>query len=181
MKETCEDCPNIAKCKEICEKIEDQLGETPDWSIERPESLLNEKQRYIEKDSGNPSGIDRFRKINPARVYSDAIDTEIEWEETPPQPEAAEIENPERKKLMESIEIATRRKGLKFSRRFRSFLMCEKIVRIAERSGTTKQNIQKQFQLTVDKAYQVISKSKRIAKATITPSKFKKKISLPNL
>jgi hypothetical protein len=181
MKETCEDCPDFDDCTEICDKIKSLLEEPSKNLREIPESRIRKIQGDFKKIRGDKSGIERFRKINPARVYENTTDTKIDWEETPPQPEAVEIENPERKKLLESIEIATRRGGLKLKRRFQSFLKCDKIVQIADRSGTTKQNIQKQFQLTVDKAYRVISKGKRTTKASITPLKFKKKINLPDI
>ena len=176
MKETCENCADFADCIGICEKLKQQLEELPERSPEIPESQFIQKQSDVEKASGDTLGIDRFRKINPGRIYEDAVDTEIDWEETPPQPEAAELEKPGRKSLTDAITIATRREDMKLKRRFKSFLMCEKIVSIAARSGTTKQNIQKQFQLTVDKAYREILKRKSVAKASITPLKFKKKI-----
>ena len=98
MKKTCEDCTEFDSCLGICDKIKPQLEELPKWSPERPESHFNEKQRDVENVSGDTSGIDRFRKINPARVYEDVDVTEIDWEEIPPQAEAVEIENPDRKK-----------------------------------------------------------------------------------
>ena len=81
MKDTCENCPDFADCTGICDDIKPQLEELPKRSPEISEARLNEKQRDVEKISGDTSGIDRYRQINPARVYEDAIDTEIDWEE----------------------------------------------------------------------------------------------------
>jgi hypothetical protein len=181
MKENCEDCPDVAECLEICEKIKPLLEELPKYSPEKSESQFNEKLGDIENVSGDKSGIDRFRRINPASVYEDTTDTEIDWESTQPQPEAVEMEKVERKQLRDAIIIATRREDLKLNRRFQSFLKCEKIVQIAARSGTTKQNIQKRFQLVIHKVYRIISKSYKAKKAAITPLKFKKKVNLSDV
>jgi len=180
MIETCKNCPDFADCLGICEKIEPQLEELPKWPPEIPESQLNVKQRDFEKDSGDTSGIDRYRQINPARVYEDAIDTEIDWEETSPQPVAAEIEESERRLLIEEIRMATRDDGLKFNRRLWAFLRCENIKKIAEKSGTSKQNIQKQFQRTIGRVRRILSKSKLSDKRFITPLQFKKKANFAN-
>ena len=178
MKETCEDCPYAVECLGICEKINPLLEELPKYSPEKSESQFNKQQGDIENVSGDKSGIDRFRRINPASVYEDTIDTEIDWESTQPQPEAVEMGKAERKQLRDAIIIATRREDLKLNRRFQSFLKCEKIVQIAFRSGTTKQNIQKRFQLVIHKVYRLISISHQAKKTTITPLKFKKKVNL---
>jgi hypothetical protein len=175
MKETCENCPDFADCAGICDDIKPQLEELPKRLPEIPESQLNEKQRDVEKDSGDTSGIDRYRQINPARVYEDAVDTEIDWEETSPQPVASEIEEFERRLLIEEIRMATRDDGLRFKRRLWAFLRCENIKKIAERSGTSKQNIQKQFQRTIGRVRRILSKGKPSDKRFITPLQFKKK------
>ena len=182
MKETCEECPDFADCPGLgrCDKIKSQLEELPKWPPERSESLFNKKQRDIEKVSGDTPGIDRFRKINPAKVYEDVTDTEIDWEHTQPQPDAVEMEESERKRLTDAMTIATRREDLKLRRRFQSFLRCEKIVQISIRSGTTKQNIQKRFQLVINKVYRHISKGHKAIKAPITPLQFKKKVNYAN-
>jgi hypothetical protein len=180
MKETCENCTDFADCLGICEKIESQLEELPKWPPERSESLFNKKQRDIEKVSGDTPGIDRFRKINPGSLYEDAVDTEIGWEKTSPQPVAAEIEESERLLLDEALRMVTRDYDLKFKCRIRAFLRCEKITKIAERSGTSKQNIQKQFQRRIGKIRRILSKGKLSDKKIITPLQFKKKVNLAN-
>ena len=50
--------------------------------------------------------------------------------------------------MMEAIRWAIPRDNPKLRRRFNSFLKCSKIVEIAKTANTTKQNIQKQFQLS---------------------------------
>jgi hypothetical protein len=163
MKETCEDCPDSADCTEACEPVRQQL-----------EELSKGSKRRARKLSYN----DEFRRIDPAKKYDDAVDTKIDWELTSPQPDAVEMEEYERKQLTDAIIIATRREDLKLRRRFQSFMTCEKIVQITARSGTTKQNIQKRFQLVIDKVYRLISKNHQAKKATVTPLKFKKKVNL---
>ena len=113
-------------------------------------------------------------------MYEDAVDTEIDWEKTSPQPVAAEIEASERRLLDEALRMATRDYDLKFKRRFRAFLRCDKITKIAERSGTSKQNIQKQFQRAIGRVRRLLSKGKFSDKRIITPLQFKKKVNLAN-
>jgi len=164
MKETCKGCTEFDDCQGICEKIEPQLEELPKWPPENPKS----------------QGIDSFRKINPASLYEDAVDTEIDWEKTSPQPVAAEIEESERRLLDEALRMATRDYDLKFKCRIRAFLRCETITKIAERSGTSKQNIQKQFQRRIGKMRRILSKGQLSDKRFITPLQFKKKMNLAN-
>ena len=176
MKETCEGCPDFEGCVEFCDKIEAQLEELPKRSPEIPESQLNTKQRNFEKESEDTSGIDRHRKINPGSLYEDAVDTEIDWEKTSPQPVAAEIEDSERLLLDDAIRMATLDYDLKFKCRIRAFLRCETIKKISERSGTSKQNIQKQFQRTIGRVRRILSKGKLSDNRLITPLQFKKKV-----
>ena len=170
MKETCPDCPDFADCVKPCEALLQQLEEPPKGIPKR----RARKSRY--NDGENE--IDEFRRIDPAKKYDDTVDTKIDRELTQPQPDAVEMEESERKRLTDAIMIATRREDLKLRRRFRSFLKCEKMVNITARSGTTKQNIQKRFQLVIHKVYRHISISHQAKKTTITPLKFKKKVNL---
>jgi hypothetical protein len=177
MKDTCEDCPDFAACTELCEEMKSQLEELPKWSKEKAESQYTNEQRDGEKDSDDFQGIDRFRNINPARVYEDADPTKIDWEETPPQPRAVEIGESERRHLKNQIGKAIRNDGPKFKRRFYSFLRCENIKDIAKRSGTTKQNVQQQLYRRVKKVYRMFNKQEIQGKKIITPLQFKLKVS----
>lgn len=163
MIETCENCPKFSKCTEICKKIESQLEQRPRFS---PKELVPNQE------------IDLSRKIDLASMYEDVEPLEISWDKSQVEPQAAEIGWDDRAYLLEAIKAATRGKGLKFQRRFRSFLMCETIKRIAKRSGSTNQNIQKQFQVVIKRTHKIISKGKRAIKSAMTPLKFKQKISL---
>ncbi len=181
MKDTCVNCPDFAKCKGMCDKILLQVEEPEKPSGERPISSFGDGYDQNGEKEDISAKFDKLMGIDPASKFQDANDTNINWRKTLPQPEAAEIEESERKVLMDAIKIATRRDNLKLHRRFHDFLMCEKIVRIAARSGTTKQNIQKQFQLIVTKTYRTISKKKDVSEAAITPLRFKKKVNLTDL
>ena len=179
MKETCENCPDFATCTKICEKKIEVINKgTNQSSKEEPESQLNDEQRDGEKDSDDYRGMDRFRRIDLGKLFENAIEPEINWEQTPVQPKAAEIGASERLYLTEQIKWATRNDGPKFKRRFYSFLRCENMTSIAKRAGTSKQNIQKIFERRIDRVYRMLKKSKFADKKIITPLQFKHKVSI---
>ena len=176
MKEICEGCPKLDTCQGFCkeknELMKKDFGINP-WSQETAVSQLG---RGDQKESDDEPSIDDFRKIDPGRAFEDVSPNEIEWEQTLPQGKVADLQESEKQLLDDAISRAIPREKTKLKRRFRDFLKCEKMSRIADRAGTTKQNVQKQFQGVIKKAYQILKKRKAATKKIITPYQFKLKL-----
>jgi hypothetical protein len=171
MKETCENCPTFASCQELCEELEKEL-----------ERVTKDPKHAYEKEVSDFGEIDRYRKIKSGRLFENAEETEINWDETLPQPKAAEINEPETRHLKEAIRFAIKNDDKKFQRRFYAFMRCDNIIKIAKRSGTTKQNIQQQFDRRLKKLHRFINrKGKSPDKKNITPLKFKHKVNFGDL
>ena len=126
------------------------------------------------KESGDEIQIDDFRNIDPGRLYGSVPDPEIDWERTPPQPEATDIDGTEERLLKDRIAIATRRENLKLRRRFNNFLRCDTIVRYSQKGEGHKQSIQKQFQRVIQKVHKMLAQNHPINETVITPLQFKK-------
>ena len=173
MKTTCENCPDATRCTKPCEELEKLVDEPADNYLERPMSdIVGPGSSEDEAETT----VDDFIKIDPGRKFDDVEDDDIEWTQTLPQPESADLNENEMKVLMEAIRWAIPRDNPKLRRRFNAFLKCSKIADIAKTANTTKQNIQKQFQSVIRRAHQIIKKSRQKHDYDPSPLQFKIKI-----
>jgi hypothetical protein len=178
MRENCEGCPKLDNCQILCDDINEKMEKvfrSNQWSSEKAVSQWGQPKQKESDDEDEPS-IDDFRKIDPGRAFEDVSPNEIEWEQTPLQGKSADLQESEKQLLYDVIRLSIQREKTKLNRRFRDFLKCEKISRIADRAGTTKQNVQKQFQGVIKKACQILKKRKAATKKNITPYQFKLKL-----
>jgi hypothetical protein len=173
MKLTCEDCSKL-NCKKLCDKVKDEYEDLIDNAYAKEDALSHTKPP--KNKSSDEIQIEDLRNIDLGRVYGSDPEPEIDWEKTPPQPEAVDIDGTEERSLKDRIMFATRREDLKLRRRFDRFLKCKTIVDIAITAGTSKQNIQKQFQSVIKKVNKMLSPNHLASETVITPLKFKKKV-----
>lgn len=178
MRETCEGCEKFDSCRKPCNEINEVIEKVFSTNKRSSETALSQWIKPKKENSGdkNETTIDDFRNIDPGRAFENVSPTEIEWEQTPPQGKVVDLQKSEKQLLYDVISRAIPRERTKLKRRFRDFLACEKISRIADRAGTTKQNLQKQFQWVIKKVYRILKKSKIATESNITPYKFKLKL-----
>jgi hypothetical protein len=174
MIENCKNCPKFTNCSKPCEELEQQLEPPVESLPERPISYYEKEILSDDEKNKRSIAIDDFVKIDPGRMYDDVDPLEIEWTTTPVQPNSAELEEDDIKVLKDAFRWAMLKADLKQRRRFNAFLKCSKIVEIADTANTTKQNIQKQFQLVIRKTHQIILKSSKKADFDPSPHKFKR-------
>jgi hypothetical protein len=176
MKKTCENCPNATRCTEMCEDIKKLLEEPKGNYIERPVSNIFGPGTSEDEEDEAGATVDDFIKIDPGRQFDDVEDVDIEWGQTLPQPESADLNKNEMNVLMDAIWWAIPRNNPKLRRRFKAFLKCSKEAEIAIVANTTKQNIQKQFQSIIRRVHRILSESGLKTGNKTKPLDFKKKV-----
>jgi hypothetical protein len=159
MIKTCENCPKHSGCTSLCKDLEKLLEPMPKNLSERQVPTV--KRGWSDGEEDEEPSIDDLITIDPGRMFEDVADTEIDWTQTPPQPESADFEKQEKISLAEAIKWAIPKNNLKLKRRFNAFLRCSKIVEIASTANTTKQNVQKQFQIVIKKVGRILKKVAR--------------------
>jgi hypothetical protein len=173
MIKTCENCPKHSGCTSPCKDLEKLLEPMPKNLPERQVPTV--KRGWSDGEEDEEPSIDDLITIDPGRMFEDVADTEIDWTQTPPQPESVDFEKQEKISLAEAIKWAIPKNNLKLKRRFNAFLRCSKIVEIASTANTTKQNVQKQFQIVIKKVGRILTKGGSKIEKYSTPLHFKKK------
>ena len=165
----CKGCANFASCTVACKKLEKLLPEDLDKSYEvSPEIPFSDLRK--KREEGDDASIDQFRKIDRSAIFRADSDQTVEWDAMTL--EAFDL-NRRDYKLLENY-IDWRLLDKKQRQRFKAFLECEKMARIAAMANCSKQNIQKQFAIICRKVHKAIMK-KRPLTHVITPHRFKMK------
>jgi hypothetical protein len=175
MKKTCENCPDATRCTKMCKDLEKQLmvdGFDADGSISTDKKL---DSLDYKKDKGAPSKDFPF-KIDVGLKFAADTDLEVDWTQTLPQPESADIQKSEKIILTEAVWWAIPRNNPKLRRRFNAFLKCSKEIEIAKAANTTKQNIQQQFQSVIRRVHKILKKGGVYTDYNPKPLQLKKKV-----
>jgi hypothetical protein len=176
MLEFCRNCPTFASCTEICKALERHLREGEGANEQEiPVSQLTDDKRGSDYDGEtspiNPSELlDKKRKIDPAASYKNDTPQEIDWakDDRPPSNIFVSDFNLLRR------HIYMRVRNIKQRMRFYAFLNCAKIIEIARRANTTRQNIHKQFNRICYRVAKSIAQSAP-SDRVYTPARLKKK------
>lgn len=176
MIETCENCPKFANCTTLCKKADELLEPVVEDIPGITESKIDKRRSsYDEKNEGRGT-IDNLFRIDSGRKFEDREDQNIDWIQTPVQPVSADLDQNDVKALTEAIRWSIPSDNIKLKRWFNSFLRCSKIVEIADRANTTKQNVQKQFQRVIRRTHSILTKCRKAIDYNPSPLQFKKKI-----
>jgi hypothetical protein len=171
----CESCQKYSSCEKLCPKVEKTLEKVYKYNKYGPEIVVTQLPQNNVKGKGINLSIDDARKIDPGQLYENTTDTEIEYDRKI-EPQVGAVTAKNRKSLKKYIDKAIPYQNTKQKRRFNDFVRCTKPSKIAQKANTNRQNIQKQFQRTINKIHKMMIGSFTQTKQIITPKKFKEKI-----
>jgi hypothetical protein len=175
MIKSCRSCSKYSSCEKACPKVEETLEKVYKYNKYGPEIVVTQLLQSNGKGKEINLSIDDARKIDPGQLYGDTTDTEIEWDRQI-LPTLVDWNVNDIKSIKKRISNAIPLDNKKQRRRFNDFLHCTTMSKIAEKANTSKQNIQKQFQATVNRIYKTVPGSSMRIEQKITPHKFKEKL-----
>lgn len=148
MIESCRNCEKYASCDALCKKVLQYLEEhcSEKISVETVSETSLEKVGE-EEERNDVSVLDTLRKIDPGNIYSAETDMDIRWDKN--EIVYGDLTPDDFKNMRSHIEVCVPDK--KIRRRFYAFLGCDTMTAIAARAGVSKQMIQQQFALIVQK------------------------------